>query len=247
MLLSLRRTGGLLTAALLTLAACKSESEPGIESGADYYPPPVLGDYRIFDVVDSVWENSRLQPVSHFQFRERVAERIKDARDSTAYRIVRSRRALPTDPWRDDSVFVISPGASTVQLTRNNRRTVELVFPVRDGRTWNRDAFNVPETGQPENRRYLSSGVPFEARANGQTFRYEQTVTTDDVEDVAFDNPVTSTAKYRQVYAKGSGPVFRQRRRLEHCTSGTNGSCDPAVNVKGQTRTEVLLEKGNTP
>ncbi|GAA4007932.1 hypothetical protein GCM10022408_20070 [Hymenobacter fastidiosus] len=233
------------TASLLMLlvVGCQNESEPGPEAGTDYYPL-VVGDYRVFAVVDSVWVNYQLQPVNRFQFRERLTEKITDASGQPAYRLVRSRRTLPTDTWRDDSVMVIRADDKTLQLTRNNRRTVELVFPVRPEHSWNRDAFNSRDTIVAENRQYLRVGKVFETRANNQPVRYENTLTTEDVEAVAFDDGVFNVAKYRQVYAKGSGPVYRMRRRLAYCNGGT---CDPDRIFQGQIRREALLEKGNTP
>ncbi|SHJ22187.1 hypothetical protein SAMN02745146_2525 [Hymenobacter daecheongensis DSM 21074] len=243
--LSCRLPRLLSAASLLTLlvAGCKTETEPGPEAGTDYYPL-ALGDYRIFSVVDSVWVNYQRQPVSTYQFRERIAEQFTDASGQPAYRLVRSRRTLPTDPWRDDSVMVISGTASTVQLTRNNRRTVELVFPIRAGRSWNRDAFNGRDLPEAQSRRYLRVNEPFDTETSTKSFHYDHTVTTDDVEDVNLDNPVTSTAKYRQVYAQGKGPVYRQRRRLVYCNGG---NCDPSRVFVGQTRVETLVEQGNTP
>jgi hypothetical protein len=229
----------------LLVAGCRTETEPGPESGADYYPLAV-GDFRIFAVTDSAWLNFQRQPVNTFQFRERVAERISDAAGQPAYRVVRSRRTLPTDTWRDDSVFVLSATATNVQLVRNNRRTVELVFPVLSGRTWNRDAFNARDTVVAENRRYLSVGQPFDTNAGTQTFHYERTLTTDDIEDVNLDDGVYNRAKFRQVYAQGSGPVLRHRRRLVFCNGG-GCSPDPTRVFKGQVRVETLIEKGHTP
>ncbi|GAA3941109.1 hypothetical protein [Hymenobacter algoricola] len=247
MLFRFRWSWGLAAAGALTLlvAGCQTETEPGPESGADYYPLAV-GDYRIFAVTDSSWLNFQRQPVSSFQFRERVDEQITDASGQPAYRIVRSRRLLPTDLWRDDSVLVLSATATNVQLVRNNRRTVELVFPVRADRAWNRDAFNARDTVVAENRRYQRVGQPFTAQAGSQTFRYERTVTTDDIEDVNLDDGLYNVAKYRQVYAQGSGPVQRVRRRLEFCNGG-NCTPDPTRIFKGRVRVETLLEKGHTP
>jgi len=248
---SFRWASGLLTGAgllALLVAGCKNESEAGPEAGTDYYPL-ALGDYRIFSVTDSVWANYQLQPVSRYQFRERVAERLTDASGQPAYRVIRSRRLLPTDAWQDDSVMVLAASDKTVLLTRNNRRTVELIFPVRPDRAWNRNAYNSRDTLTGiENRRYLRVGEPFGVSAGGQTFAYEHTLTTEDAEDVNFDDGILKETKYRQVYAQGSGPVYRLRRRVNHCPEADE-NCNPEPHkiYVGRVRVEVLLEKGNTP
>ncbi|RYU83353.1 hypothetical protein [Hymenobacter persicinus] len=246
---SLRPARRVLGASLLALAAagCQSESVSGPEAGTDYYPL-ALGDYRIYAVTDSTWENFTRQPVSRYQFRERLAERITDASGQPAYRVIRSKRVLATDPWRDDSVLVVSGSEKTLLLTRNNRRTVELVFPVRADRAWNKNAYNslTDSVQGTENRRYLGVGEPFTASANGQSFHYEHTVTTEDIDDISVDDGLYEKSKYRQVYAQGSGPVYRVRRRLGYC-SGPGCSPEPGKIFKGRVRTEVLVEKGNTP
>ncbi|UOQ70861.1 hypothetical protein [Hymenobacter cellulosilyticus] len=203
-------------AALLAVAGCQHDSVPRPEPETDYFPLEV-GRYRTYAVLDTLWANYR-PTISSFQFRETITAQITDATGQPAYRVVRARRVLPTDTWRDDSVMVLTPVRETVVLTRNNRRTVELVFPVRKDRFWNMNAFNSLDSVVAENRYYQTVGEPFQARSGGKTFSYEQTLTTALAEDNrnGANNAVFRTT-YEQVYAKGVGPVFRARRRFTYC------------------------------
>ncbi|GGF08344.1 hypothetical protein [Hymenobacter cavernae] len=239
---------GLLGVSLLALAAttgCKTELEPGLETGAAYYPVEV-GTYRIYNVIDSTW-NSNVIGVTRYQFRERITESFTDAAGKLAYRVVRSRRTLTTDAWKDDSVMQVNPSMQTVLLTRNNRRTVELVFPVQEGTSWNRDAYNTLDTVTFHNRSYVRAGQPFDATTNGQTVHYEQTVTTEDSgvnsEGQTIDDGILQVAKFRQVYARNVGLVYRVRRRYFYCPVG---ACVPNKSYiyLGRVRSETLVESG---
>ncbi|MBW3128190.1 hypothetical protein [Hymenobacter profundi] len=240
-----RPLGQLLLIGSLALAAvaCTESNEETPAPENDYYPVTV-GTYRTYAVTDSLWRDNVLT-VQQFQFRERVAGTFTDASGQTAYNVIRSRRATATDAWQDDSTLVLLPTDRTLQQIRNNRRTVELVFPTRTGYSWNRDAYNALDTVTAQNRQYQQVGESY--TVNGRT--YERTVTTTDTElntatGTTLDDGLYNVAKYRQVYAQGVGPVARVRRRFVYC--GT-GNCVPSkTNIyRGQVRRETLLETGN--
>ena len=236
-----RRVLALGLLAALAGGACTRETEPGPELGLDYYPVEV-GAYRIYSVIDSIYQNDR-GTATRFQFRERIADTFTDAAGEEAYRVVRSRRATLADTWQDDSVMILKATPNTLLLTRSNRRTVELVFPVRAGRSWNANAFNSGDTITAENRDYDRVGEAFEIPASPQPLRYEQTVTTADT--TAFD--LFNLNIQRQVYAREVGPVHRWRRRYQYgCPPGSPPDCSlvPGYVVAGSVRVETLVEAG---
>jgi len=223
----------------LTLAGCKNESVKVAPNDTSYYPLAV-GDYRIYNVTDTTWNNN-IRVVEQYQFRERVAEEYTDAAGRRALQVVRSKRATPTAAWRDDSVLVVSPSADNVLVSRNNRRTVELVFPVRENYSWNMNAFNELDPIQAQNRSYIEVGQPFTVVSEGQTYAYPATAT---VFDESYDKLCIPYWR-RQVYVKGEGPVYRQWRAFSLNVPNT-GLCSPmAVYIyRGRSRTEVLVESG---
>ncbi|UOQ51635.1 hypothetical protein [Hymenobacter cellulosivorans] len=234
----------------LAVAGCQTDSVPGPQSGADYFPLEV-GRYRIYAVSDTLWTNFQRTATS-YQFREMITDRINDATGQPGYRIVRAKRMLPTDLWRDDSVMFVAATDNALLLTRNNRRSVELVFPVQPDRSWNMYAFSLVDTAlytmNLDNRRYQDVAQPFAASAGGKTYRYDQTLTTALVVNNnnaygADDDYYRST--YEQVYAKGVGPVYRARRRFSYCPEQV-GSCKRSNTriYKGRTLVEVLIEQG---
>ncbi len=233
----------------LAVAGCKNETETVAPTDTSYYQLQV-GSYRIYEVTDTTWSNYIRTSQPRFQFRERVEEKYTDAAGRLAYRVVRARRNSPADTWRDDSVLVVSPSASNVLMTRNNRRIVELVYPVRTGYFWNLNAFNEQNPVGKADFHYKQVGEPFTTTtAAGQATTYPKTVMTALRETAAEEGGEYINAFYylrdRQVYASGVGPVYKSRRRFIYCQPG-NGNCvpDPARVYSGAVRTEILVESG---
>ncbi|MCB2409966.1 hypothetical protein [Hymenobacter lucidus] len=239
----------LLPLAALALTGCENETVPGPESGTDYYPLEI-GSYRVYAVADTIWDAYQ-RKVSSYQFRETITDQIPDATGQPSYRVVRAKRVLATDAWRDDSVMVLTKVRNAVLLTRNNRRSVELIFPVRKDRTWDMYAFSFIDTTtvqEDQNRQYEAVDEPFQATAGGKDYLYPHTLTTSLIVDNG--NPYGSDdeyyrSTYSQVYAKGMGPVYRVRRRFNYCDQQSLSCSRSNTRIyKGQARVEVLIEQG---
>lgn len=232
----------------LTLVGCENTSEPTPETGTDYYPIAV-GNYWLYAVADTTWSLGTqtmlsVPTVSTYQFRESITEKFKDAAGHDAYRLVRAKRVPPATTWRDDSVFVLSPTPQAVVLNRNNARTVELIFPVRDGRTWNFNAFNnnSNDTITAETRRYSRVGEAFSTGSSGQPNQtFPTTLTTLNTGKAAIDNELGNLS-YQQVFAKGVGPILRHRRQFDRLNY-TDIASGNQVYVRGSyTRASVRRE-----
>ncbi|WP_457063757.1 hypothetical protein [Hymenobacter sp. UYAg731] len=251
-----RRLGLALAAgAAIGFAGCKENTVEVLpDAGLGYYPVAV-GNYWIYAVADTAWSTASNQgsqvtasvpTVSAFQFRETIASSFTDAAGKTAFRLVRAKRLTPTDPWVDDSVFTLSPTAQSVILNRNNLRTLELIFPVREGRLWNFNAYNnnSEDTVTAETRRYRRTGEPFSTTAAGTTKAYPATATTTN-EGTAQADDAYYVNTYQQVFAKGVGPVFRRKRRFSnfyYVGSGGNVIFVPRSYTFGYSRRETLIE-----
>ncbi|MBD2716771.1 hypothetical protein KBK19_17130 [Microvirga sp. STR05] len=228
------------------LASCKNEVEKVEPIDTSYYPVQV-GDFRIYEVTDTTWLRN-VKTIARYQFREQVTEQYTDAAGRTAFRVVRSKRSTPADAWLSDSVLAVSPSAANVLVTRNNRRTVELVYPVRTGYFWNLNAFNELNPIEKSDIHFKQVGEPFTTtNTAGQSVTYPKTVTTALRETDAEEGGEYINLYYyyrnRQVYAPGIGPVYRSRRRFIYCA---DGNCIPSPSYihSGSARTEILLESG---
>ncbi|HEX8330464.1 MAG TPA: hypothetical protein VF629_23230 [Hymenobacter sp.] len=239
----------------LAFAGCKDAVDTPPESDVSYYPVAV-GNFWVYAVADTTWSlASQFTPSvatgTAYQFREMITGQFTDAAGKVAYRMVRSRRENAAGAWRDDSVFVLSATPQFVALNRNNSRTVELVFPVRAGRSWNFNAFNndLNDTITAETRQYSAVKAAF--TTGGGTsglppMSYPETVTTTNTGE-ATENSLLKRTGYQQVFAKGVGPVLRRRFNFAffNYTSSGGSQVYPANSYfSAFTRRETLIEYG---
>ncbi len=232
---------------LLFLAGCRHDSVVPVPL-TDYYPV-ALDTYRTYAVADSSWTNG-VVTVNNYQFRERVTEQYADAAGQQAYRLVRSKRLNAGAAWVDDSVLVVQLLPQAVLVTRNNVRSVDLIYPPRPGRGWNAYAFTAaPDTIISRTRYYGASvGTPYTTpAAGGQAAKtYDNTVTTKSTLDGGTDD-VNAYYKrgLQQVYALGVGPVLRRRYYYEtFITLPSTIQQLTATPYNGNSRRETLIETG---
>lgn len=241
----------LLGAAAL-LAGCRHESV--VPAPVTDYFPVAVGAYRTYAVTDSTWASARVS-VSAYQLRERVTEQFTDAAGQPAYRLVRSLRLTSADTWRDDSTLVVQVQPRAVVQTRNNVRTVELVYPVRADKAWNRTPFTVGGTSVPDTitnltRTYgpaVGGAYTTPAVGGAPAKSYPATVLTKDVLPVGVEDVNDRDQRgTRQVYALGVGRVLRRRFSLQTFTTAANGEETNTKGVvqNGVARLEVLIDAG---
>ncbi|WP_035560641.1 hypothetical protein [Hymenobacter sp. IS2118] len=254
------RTGFALVAAVaaLGLASCENETMPAPAPETDYYPIAV-GNFWTYAVVDSTWSQATGQGAglvtsvpraTVYEFKETITETFLDAAGKTAYRLVRSVRVPPGTTFRNDSVFVLSATDQFVALNRNNTRTVELIFPVREGRSWNLNAFNnnFNDTITAETRQYSRIGESYTtaAVASAPAKTYTETLTTENT-GAAAENSLVKRTSYQQVFAKGVGPVFRRRVNIlpyTYVDANGNQVYPPGAFTLAFTRQETLIDYG---
>ena len=255
------RRAGLATAALalaVGFAGCKNASEPAPETGSDYYPVAV-GNFWTYAVADTTWsaatgQGAQLVPSvatpRAYQFKETIKEIFTDAAGQTAYRMVRSKLVAPAITFRDDSVFVLTANPQFVALNRNNTRTLELIFPAREGRSWNFNAFNnnFNDTIRAETRSYSHVGQPFStgAIAGAPAKTYASTVTTTNI-GAAAESSLIKRQGYQQVFAKGVGPVYRRRFyfvNYNYTDANSNQVYPLKAYSSATSRTETLIDYG---
>ena len=252
----LRREGlagllGLSAAAALLLASCGDNAEVLPKQLPDYYPLSV-GSYRIYDVTDTTWRNN-VPTASHFQFREQVlAAPEPDAVGQPVYQVVRSRRATAAEAWRPDSVLTVTVAPLNVTEQFNNRRTVALVLPAVEGKSWSYHAFNSnynasdsQDSASVVTRFYEQVGKPLSIVRNGKTYDFANTVTTINDLKTGSNNNATKLIVQRTTFAPGVGPVYRVSRSYKNDCSGAEGCRVPFVRYLGQSRNQVLIESGN--
>jgi hypothetical protein len=241
-------------AALATVAiSCKDSVEAVPDPGRDYYPVAV-GNYWIYVVTDTIYSPVSLPgqvsvaTVSSYQTRELVTETFSDAAGQPVYRLAPPQRAQSAAAWLTDSIFVLKATPQSVILTRNNTPTIELIFPVRAGRSWNFNAFNnsYNDTITAQTRQYSAVGQAFtnSGIAGLPAITYPTTATTNNT-GMAAESSLLRRVSYQQVFAKGIGPVFRRRANFSFFNyTDFNGiqRFPPGAYFNAATRRETLID-----
>jgi hypothetical protein len=223
------------------LNGCRNETVTP-NPAADYYPLTV-GTYRAYAVSDTTWSKG-VATATNYQLREGITQQYTDAAGQPAYRILRARRANSTAAWVDDSVYVVQPLSQSVTLTRDNVRSIELIYPIEAGKTWRKYSFT---TTRGDSVRAFDPTVGRPFTTPGATPKnYDLTATVRDVQPVALNDGLYRQAGYLQVFAQGAGPVLRRRYSYQTFIAQNNGSqtLTPGVRQVGFSRLEVLIDSG---
>ncbi|QCR21863.1 hypothetical protein [Pontibacter sp. SGAir0037] len=239
----MKRLSFFLLLALFSLAACKEtfiETDPGVV-GYGYYPLEV-GDYRVYSVTDIKFLDNE-GDTSRFQLKEEVAESFVDQTNTLVYKIIRSVRPDAQASWVEDSVMVVAKFSTSVILTKDNVKSVKLVFPVKNGKAWSADAYNNrtvnSENDGKEKYTYASVGEPF--TVNGST--YNQTLTV--VQGKPASNFIMLSDR-KEVYAQDIGMIYRLFNKAAYCNQIGSSDCPYGEGyiLNGHKREEVLLSYG---
>jgi hypothetical protein len=187
----------------------------------EYYPVEV-GDYWVYDMSETTIRNQFLQDVTDsitYQVRERVDTVFRDQTGELTYLVIRSKRVDASQPWDQDSVITINKSASDLRYTRDNLKTVRLVFPLAENKKWNGNAFNSRE---PEEYSLSQVGQPFTL---GDT-TYNNTARVVQ----AFNENLVELDDRHEVYALGVGLVYKRTIDFDFCRGGEGQNCQVGQN-----------------
>ncbi|WP_125185411.1 hypothetical protein [Botryobacter ruber] len=218
--------------------------EPTPEAlGLNYYPLEV-GNYRIYDVTNIRIQNN-VGDTTRFQVRERVDTAYVDQANVTTYKIIRSVRPGEGSTWADDSVMLVTKSNNSIVEMKNNTRRIKLVFPVKNGKIWNADAFNSNEVNYEEDRKekFKLTNVGEPVTIGGKT--YDESLTV--IQGRPTDNLINLDDR-KEVYVKDIGLVYRIFNKVTYCNDSQSITCpfDPENKFKlnGHERIEVLRSHG---
>ncbi|GGK67802.1 hypothetical protein ACD591_20780 [Rufibacter glacialis] len=236
----------LLSLVLLTslLSSCGDDEitrDPD-KMGLAYFPLQV-GKYWVFDVTETKYVNN-ITSKTNFQIREEIDEVTKDQLGKEWFRMKVSKRNSPTSAWNIIGVKMVAATNTDLQVKDNNRTTVELVFPMAEGKKWNPNAFNSAygkdEEAQNQSH-YFYKGIDQPFDMEGKVFPFTVTVVKAEgtPKDISFTDVV-------EVYSKDQGPVYRAAKNRYYCDAGPGTNCEIGSGyiISGLDRVEKLLEAG---
>lgn len=185
---------------------CKETVEINDQTTGKTYYPIAVGDYRIYNVTAIRYLADTISDSAVFQLRERVDTLYSNLAGEPTYKIIRSRRLTENDTWQDDSVLTVTVSNNQVRQHGNNLDLVKMVFPVKENKTWDPNAFNTLEPGSAF---YQQVNQPF--TANGKTYDHTTTVSVND-----FVSVINKDVR-KEVYAENIGLVYRNYEIIDFC------------------------------
>ncbi|MGV3639100.1 MAG: hypothetical protein ACO1NZ_01200 [Adhaeribacter sp.] len=195
---------------------CTEVTELRDEIDREYFPVKV-GNYWIYDVSEATFSNQYVQeePVDSitYQVRERIDTVFRDQTGELTYKLIRSRRSDPSQAWGNDSIVLIQKSSLDLRYTRDNLKTVRLLFPVTENKTWNGNAFNSREAREYA---YTQVGQPFTLGDS----TYRQTVRV--VQE--YNDNLVDLDDSHEVFALGVGMVYKRIIDFIYCTGGEPGT-----------------------
>lgn len=173
--------------------------------GREYFPIKV-GNYWVYDVTETKVFNNQYDSTK-YQVRELVDTVFKDAANELTYRVVLSRKKSTDVNWGNDSLVLINKSLSDVRRTHNNIKQVKLVFPIKEGKQWDANAYNVLDT---DDYSYAEINLPFVL--NKVTYDSTVTVVQGEPNEVILDNR-------KEVYAYQVGMIYKNFTVFEYAQS----------------------------
>lgn len=206
---------------LWSFMACERIVETLPPAGQAYYPMEE-GRYRIYQIDSLVYDEYNCNTVrSRFQVKEVTGAAIMDGEGAKAHRIKRYQRDTENDPWVLMGIWTEKLEDQQIQRVEDNQRTIKVVFPVKQGATWDGIVYIRRDTLVP-----LRGGAidlykdwdNFEYGPVGQTYidTLSNQVYDDAVQITQVDKTNNIERRYaKEVYAKGIGLVYKEMRILD--------------------------------
>ncbi|MEO1253522.1 MAG: hypothetical protein AAFY41_01370 [Bacteroidota bacterium] len=198
--------------------------------GYDFYPLSI-GSYSIYDVEEIRYLIAGFD-TSNYQLREIIIDSINSI-DQTSYLLRREIRQDQTEPWRSDSVWVITQTDNFLSVTENNIPFIKLTFPVSLDREWDGNSLN---------------------SRNSTTYYYQevQNAIIDSIPELDhirviiedIDENVTGVDLRSEIYVRGVGLVEKNYFTQKNCTASDCGA-DLGEVIAGRSLKQILIERGN--
>jgi len=235
---------------LLLLTACQDKKEA--MDGYDYQTerlqellPLEPGKYITYSLDSTVFTQLGLvKEVHSYQEKNVVDAQITDAAGQPSYRIYRYLRdADGLEPWRSAGTYFVTITDKRVEWVENNRRTVKLVLPVKEGTTWKGFQYLPSEPFSPEINNFSVGNAlrtwQFSYEGEGAetiggfnlpqvrtVFHIDESTNLDADENVEVSTAYAARSHSFEKYAAGLGLVYQRLQLWEYQPKepGTTGS-----------------------
>ena len=190
----------LLSISIVMIYSCKvKNAEPnGAYVGYDYYPLEV-GRYNVYDVYDTIY-NGIVRKDSVYQLKELIQSYITEGQEVKFVLHQYFKKTTDTDwPGQPDSVWSLTNTSNQLIREENNIQYIKLVFPVKEGKTWNGNARNIYDA-QTYTMKNVDGSYALPSLVFNPTLMME----------ISNTKSVINKDHRYEIYARGIGPIKRE-------------------------------------
>jgi len=223
----------LLIVGLMTVAACTKENDNssiyGNELTRGYYPL-TKGHYVLYDVDSTIWNDFAGDSTKrHMQVRYDIADSFRNNQNTISYQIEVRTRATDSSAFVSNDVFYATPVENGLDITQNNLRFRKLVFPVKNGTSW--EGNSQIATADQDLQYYADWFYTYYDQ--GQSFNtgkanFDNTITVQEVND-SLNSPELMPGVYaertyaKEVYSYNVGLIYREITRWVYDQNPSSG------------------------
>lgn len=203
----MKHLGKYLVGLSLLATSCGKDEYVAADRGTNYFPIRV-GSEWIYDVAQTIYSEVNAPAESNYRLRLLVSDSILNSGGSVTYIVNRSRQEINQTSWSAVDTWSVRKNDREVIVTEGNTPFKKLMFPAREGLTWNGNEYNTlgedfyamqAWEGEPV------SGVPIE-----NTIKVEQEFNED---FIVFRD------EREELYAKDIGLVRQMVTQFEYCST----------------------------
>ena len=214
---------------IIGLSACSEEISLANDDLGQAYFPVKVGNYWIYEVSETKVLDNQYDSIT-YEIREQVDTVYTNQVNELTYRVLKSQRSNSSQPWGSDSLYTINLNRLDVQVTRNNKRRIALIFPIVEGNEWNVNAYNI--NGEKEYfYQDVNQPLTIQDKSYDKTIKVMQGQTNPNYLDDSYE-----------VYAYNLGLVYKNFRLYEYAKSNLTGEIDQTHVIIGIKQTYTLKE-----
>ena len=201
------------------------------EMGYYFFPLErgIYRDYKVHRIEYSVLGNH--DTLDYF-LKEQVADSFLNQAGGISYKLERYTKTSDTLTWQLDSVWTVTKSTTNVVVVENNVPFVKLVFPVKEQKKWDGNAFNV------RSEELYTYEYTFQPIVIGER-NYNSTLKV-----IHQDNPdnIVMTDIRNEIYAENIGLIYKESIILHYCTD--NECLGDLIIEQGINYKQELIEHG---
>jgi len=182
------------------------EPDEGI-IGSNFFPLQ-HGAYRVYDVQQIEYIFAGDNDTSNFQMKVVVADSFQNLEGGHSYLIEQYSRFDSTEQWAIDSVWSARKNSIQAIESTGNTPVIKLVFPLREGKTWDSNALNASEPDE-----YQMVDV-LQAFYTKDSVEYSSTLTV--VQEMEVDNILFEKLR-TETYAEDIGMIASEWHDFIFC------------------------------